>query len=38
MGEWRAEWWRNALLALGLAVSLALAVQKFPYYWATLTH
>jgi Mn2+/Fe2+ NRAMP family transporter len=38
MGQWRAEWWRNGLLGLGLAVSLALAVQKFPYYWATLTH
>ncbi len=37
MGQWRAEWWRNALLGLGLVVSLALAVQKFPYYWTTLT-
>lgn len=36
MREFRAEWWRNALLVVGLLVSLALAVDKAPYYYQLL--
>ena len=37
MGEFRAEWWRNALLALGLAISIGLAIDKAPGYYRLLT-
>ncbi len=37
MKEFRAEWWRNAILFVGLAVSLVLAVNKIPYYYTLLT-
>ncbi len=30
------EWWRNAILGLGLLLSLVLAAQKFPDYMAVL--
>ena len=36
MKEFRAEWWRNAVLIVGLAVSLVLAVQKAPLYYTLL--
>ncbi|KGE02746.1 NRAMP family divalent metal transporter [Pseudohaliea rubra] len=36
MGEFRAEWWRNLFLALGLGVSVALAIDKAPLYFRTL--
>lgn len=32
----RTEWWRNAILGVGLLLSLILAAQKFPDYMATL--
>ena len=32
----RTEWWRNAILCVGLLLSLILAAQKFPDYMATL--
>lgn len=32
VGEHRAEWWRNALLGIGLALSVVLAVDKLPHY------
>jgi len=32
----RTEWWRNAILGVGLLLSLVLAAQKFPDYMATL--
>lgn len=34
--EHTAEWWRNALLLLGLALSIALAIHKVPHYIETL--
>lgn len=37
MHDYRAEWWRTAVLALGLLVSLVLAVDKAPHYFAILT-
>jgi Mn2+/Fe2+ NRAMP family transporter len=36
MREFKAEWWRNGLLIVGLLVSLALAVDKAPYYYQLL--
>lgn len=36
MGEFRAEWWRNLFLGLGLAVSIALAIDKAPLYYRML--
>jgi manganese transport protein len=36
MKEFRAEWWRNAILVIGLAVSLVLAVTKAPHYYTLL--
>ena len=36
MGEFRAEWWRNVFLGLGLAVSIALAIDKAPLYYRML--
>jgi Mn2+/Fe2+ NRAMP family transporter len=33
MKEFRAEWWRNAILVVGLLVSLVLAVNKAPHYY-----
>jgi Mn2+/Fe2+ NRAMP family transporter len=36
MREFRAEWWRNTVLAAGLVVSLALAVDKAPGYYRML--
>lgn len=37
VGEYTAEWWRNGLLLLGLALSIALAIHKVPHYIETLT-
>jgi Mn2+/Fe2+ NRAMP family transporter len=37
MGEFRAEWWRNAILVAGLLVSVALAIDKAPGYYRLLT-
>ncbi|WOJ92195.1 divalent metal cation transporter [Congregibacter variabilis] len=36
MGEFKAQWWRNAILFIGLAVSIALAVDKAPHYYRLL--
>ena len=36
MQEYRAEWWRNAVLAIGLLASLVLAVDKVPQYYRAL--
>jgi manganese transport protein len=36
MREFRAEWWRNLFLLIGLAVSVLLAVDKAPLYYRTL--
>ncbi|MBN7795580.1 divalent metal cation transporter [Parahaliea mediterranea] len=36
VGGHTAEWWRNALLAAGLATSIALAVDKVPHYLSLL--
>lgn len=36
MKEFRAEWWRNAVLVIGLVVSLILAVHKAPLYYTML--
>lgn len=36
MKEFRAEWWRNAVLIIGLTVSLILAVHKAPLYYTML--
>lgn len=36
MKEFRAEWWRNAVLIIGLVVSLILAVHKAPLYYTML--
>lgn len=36
MGEFRAQWWRNVILIIGLAVSIALAVDKAPHYYRLL--
>lgn len=36
VGNHTAEWWRNALLAAGLATSIALAVDKVPHYLSLL--
>jgi len=33
MREFKAEWWRNLTLGIGLLVSIALAVDKAPYYF-----
>lgn len=33
MGELRAEWWRNAILGVGLLLSIGLAVDKAPLYF-----
>lgn len=32
VGSHTAEWWRNALLFAGLALSIALAIHKVPHY------
>ncbi len=37
MKDFRAEWWRNALLTVGLLVSLVLAVTKAPHYYHLLS-
>lgn len=37
MREFKAEWWRNAILCVGLGVSIVLAVDKAPYYYRLLT-
>jgi Mn2+/Fe2+ NRAMP family transporter len=37
MKEFRAEWWRNAILAIGLTVSLVLAINKVPHYYNLFT-
>lgn len=36
VGEHTAEWWRNALLVAGLALSIALAIDKVPHYLSIL--
>jgi manganese transport protein len=36
MKEFRAEWWRNAVLMTGLVISLILAVHKAPLYYTML--
>lgn len=36
MKEFRAEWWRNTVLIIGLVVSLILAVHKAPLYYSML--
>jgi Mn2+/Fe2+ NRAMP family transporter len=36
MREFRAEWWRNLFLLIGLVVSVLLAVDKAPLYYRTL--
>ena len=36
MQEYRAGWWRNAVLATGLLASVALAVDKVPQYYRAL--
>lgn len=36
MREFRAEWWRNAMLVVGLIMSLALAIDKAPLYYRML--
>ena len=36
MQEVRAEWWRNAILLIGLVTSIVLAVDKAPQYYRTL--
>ena len=36
MQEYRAEWWRNAVLLAGLVTSIVLAVDKAPQYYRTL--
>lgn len=33
MREFKAQWWRNLTLAIGLFVSIALAVDKAPHYF-----
>ncbi len=32
MGQYKAEWWRNAMLVAGLILSVALAADKLPDY------
>ncbi len=36
MGEFRAAWWRNAVLVAGLLVSVMLAIDKAPGYYRLL--
>ncbi|WP_439105594.1 NRAMP family divalent metal transporter [Congregibacter sp.] len=36
MREFKAEWWRNLLLIVGLLTSLVLAVDKAPHYYQLL--
>lgn len=36
MGEFKAEWWRNVTLLIGLIASLTLAVHKAPHYFQLL--
>lgn len=36
VGEHTAEWWRNALLVAGLALSIILAIDKTPHYLSIL--
>ena len=36
MKEYRAEWWRNAILVVGLVVSITLAIHKAPHYYSLL--
>jgi manganese transport protein len=36
MKEFRAEWWRNFVLVIGLVVSITLAVHKAPLYYSIL--
>ena len=36
MGEFRAAWWRNAVLVAGLLVSVVLAIDKAPGYYRLL--
>lgn len=33
MGEFKAQWWRNLTLLIGLIASVVLAVHKAPYYF-----
>lgn len=37
MKEFRASWWRNTALVVGLVVSVALAIDKAPLYYRMLT-
>jgi Mn2+/Fe2+ NRAMP family transporter len=36
MREFKAQWWRNVILFIGLAVSIVLAVDKAPHYYRLL--
>ncbi|WOJ97747.1 divalent metal cation transporter [Congregibacter brevis] len=36
MREFKAEWWRNMLLIIGLVTSIVLAVDKAPHYYRLL--
>lgn len=36
MNEYRAEWWRNVILVIGLVVSIILAVHKAPHFYSLL--